>query len=283
VTTCIAAITQRFFIVTASDTRLSFGGSYSTDGVVKDEGIHREWGVMIAGNDISQAPLVVDEAKRLLRKQTGEFRVVKDALKKAYQSARREVITDRLLSSFDMTIDDFKKKVSRQLHPEVFADISIRMREFNLGCTLMVYGFDDDVQPHIFTVTHPGRIEVYDRPGFWAIGAGQASALSTLSVLRQNSARSTFAETVYNVLTAKYTSESASDVGPETFLWIKKVNCNGFSSRATFERSVRAAWESEGRPKIPQIGVDAVNSGDIQFFPEPLAESLASGKSERAQ
>jgi len=79
VTTCIAAITQRYFIVTASDTRLSFGGSYSTDGVLKDEGIHREWGALVAGNDISQAPFVIEEAKRLLRGKSGELNVVKDA------------------------------------------------------------------------------------------------------------------------------------------------------------------------------------------------------------
>jgi 20S proteasome alpha/beta subunit len=267
-TTCIAAITQRFYIATASDTRLSFGGSYSTDGVLKDEGIHREWGALVAGDDISHAPFVIEEAKRLLRNQSGELNIVKDAFRKAYQSCRSDAITDNLLSSFEMTIDEFKKKGSKQLHPEVFADISIRMRSFTLGCTFMVYGFDDTVQPHILTIRNPGRVESFDKPGFWAIGAGASSALSTLSVLKQHPDRCSVEQTIYNVLAAKYSSESASDVGPETWVWIKRVNCNGFSSSAGWETEVKTLWQTEGRPKTLPSGVQAIQRGDLKFYYE---------------
>ena len=265
-TTCIAAITQRFFIVTASDTRLSFGGSYSTDGVLKDEGVHREWGALVAGDDISHAPFVIEEAKRLLRGQSGELNVVKDAFRKAYQSCRSESITDSLLATFEMSIDEFKKRASKQLHPEVFADISIRMRNFNLGCTFMVYGFDDNVQPHIFTVRKPGRVESFDKPGFWAIGAGASSALSTLSVLKQHPDRCAVEETIYNVLAAKYSSESASDVVPETWVWIKRNGCDGFSGSVAWEKEVKALWESEGRPRTLPSAVQAIKQGDLRFF-----------------
>ena len=175
------------------------GGSYSTDGVLKDEGIHREWGALVAGNDISQAPFVIEEAKRLLRGKSGELNVVKDAFRRAYQSCRNEAITDSLLGTFEMSIDEFKKKGSKQLHPEVFADISIRMRSFSLGCTFMVYGFDDNVKPHVFTIANPGRVESFDKPGFWAIGAGARSSLSTLSVLRQHPDRCSVEQTIYNL------------------------------------------------------------------------------------
>jgi 20S proteasome alpha/beta subunit len=266
VTTCIAAITQRYFIVTASDTRLSFGGSYSTDGVLKDEGIHREWGALVAGNDISQAPFVIEEAKRLLRGKSGELNVVKDAFRRAYQSCRNEAITDSLLGTFEMSIDEFKKKGSKQLHPEVFADISIRMRSFSLGCTFMVYGFDDNVKPHVFTIANPGRVESFDKPGFWAIGAGARSSLSTLSVLRQHPDRCSVEQTIYNVLAAKYSSESASDVGPETWVWIKRVNCDGYSSSVGWEKEVKELWEREGRPKTLPSAVQAIQRGNLSFF-----------------
>jgi len=138
-----------------------------------------------------------------------------------------------------MSIDEFKKKGSKQLHPEVFADISIRMRSFSLGCTFMVYGFDDNVKPHVFTIANPGRVESFDKPGFWAIGAGARSSLSTLSVLRQHPDRCSVEQTIYNVLAAKYSSESASDVGPETWVWIKRVNCDGYSLASDGKRKSR--------------------------------------------
>jgi 20S proteasome alpha/beta subunit len=266
VTSCIAAITQREYIVTTSDTRLSFSGDYSTDGVIKDEGLHREWALMIAGSDMAQAQPVIDAAKRLLRKQSGEMRVVRDACRQAYQAHRREVMTDKFLSTFDMTIEEFKRNGPRQLLPEVFADISIQMRSFNLGCTFMVYGFDDSGHAHIFTVTNPGRSETYDRPGFWAIGAGKYSALSTLSVLKQNISRSSLPETIYNVLAAKYTSETASDVGPETWLWIKKIGCDAFSYDMQLEPEIRKLWQDHGRPKTLQAAGDVFNKSKVTFL-----------------
>ena len=64
----------------------------------------------------------------------------------------------------------------------------------------MVYGFDDNVKPHVFTIANPGRVESFDKPGFWAIGAGARSSLSTLSVLRQHPDRCSVEQTIYNVL-----------------------------------------------------------------------------------
>jgi hypothetical protein len=44
----------------ASDTKMSFGGDFSVEGVIKLEEFHREWTALIAGSDISQAPFVLN-------------------------------------------------------------------------------------------------------------------------------------------------------------------------------------------------------------------------------
>jgi hypothetical protein len=190
--------------------------------------------------------------------------VVKDAFKKAYQQHFREVITDDLLSRFDMGYEEFKKHGRDRLNPEVFADISFQIRRANLGCTFLIYGFDDRKHPHLFTVTNPGRVDVYDKPGFWAIGKGATMALGMLAVLRHRK-NTPLEEAVYNVLASKYASESASDVGPETWLFISKYGADAFLHVGDFEEGVRKIWEEKGRPRTNEEAVEFIKNGHMEW------------------
>jgi ATP-dependent protease HslVU (ClpYQ) peptidase subunit len=280
VTTCIAATFNPFwlvkdgkevgpFIVVASDTRLSFGGYCSVEGTIKNKNFHRDWSAMIAGSDISQAIPVLDAATELLRGKSGKFPLVFQQFKKAYADYRRTVMTDIFLNSFDMTMAEFKRNGKKQLNTEVHADLSFRIRNFDLGCIFLVYGFDDHGEPHIFTVSNPGKAEVYDKPGFWAIGAGKSVALSMLAALGQHPQRNSLAHTVYNVLAAKYTSESASDVGPETWMFVHKKGHSAFIHEPKLEETVKSIWQKEGRPKTNEKAVKAIEESDITFLPFP--------------
>jgi 20S proteasome alpha/beta subunit len=272
--TCIAAITgragidqQEDSIVTASDTRLSFGGDFSADGSTKIHVFHREWATMIAGDDIAQHRSVIERARVLLRGKSGKLTVVMDAFKKAYQDEFRAFIEDGLLSRFGMTMEDFKKRGKTQLLPEVFTEFSLTIKIASLGCRFLVYGLDDKKIGHIFTVSNPGKCELRDKPGFWAIGKGATSALSMLAALKQVRGRSTFEETIYNVLAAKYISEGASDVGRETYLFIKKYGTDGYSNKLGLEEEIRKIWETEGRPITNAKAVNAIVNGEFLFFP----------------
>jgi ATP-dependent protease HslVU (ClpYQ) peptidase subunit len=275
VTTCIAAITGRAalsgqppdILVTASDTKLSFGGEYSAEGSVKLSLFHKDWGAMVAGSDISQSAFVLERAKTLLRGKSGSLQVVMSAVKKSYQEQLQEVITDDLLSRYQMTIAEFKKKGKAQLLPEVYAEISLRTKIYNLGSTFLVYGVDDRKIGHIFTVRNPGKSELHDKPGFWAIGQGASSALSMMSALKQVRGRTPFEETIYNVLASKYFSEGASDVGRETYLFIKTHGSGGYSYRARLEDDIRAIWEKEGKPRTNPEAVTLILNGEFHFFP----------------
>jgi ATP-dependent protease HslVU (ClpYQ) peptidase subunit len=270
-TTCIAAIawnllTRESFIVTASDMRVSFGGDFSAEEVVKLEGFHKEWAALIAGSDISQSTSVIERAKKIVKGKKNALAVIQDGFKKAYQEQLREVITDKFLSQFDMSLDDFKKKGRRQLEPNLFQSLSFGIRNEKLGCKFLIYGFDGEGRAHLFEVSEPGKIQSKDKPGFWAIGNGAVSALSTLATLKQASERSSLNDTIYNVLAAKYTSESASDVGPDTFLFVKKKGSIGFRWKLNFEKELREAWESEGRPKMPLKAKQILENAQIGFI-----------------
>jgi hypothetical protein len=277
VTTCITAIVDRFWdkedteslIVAASDTRLSFGGLYASEGVVKYKPFHRDWSALIAGNDISQAIPVTERASELLRGKSGAANVVRREFKRAYQEHRREVMADIYLSSFDMTIPKFNLVGKRQMNRELHADFSFRIKNYDLGCTFMVYGFDDDGDPHIFTVSNPGSADPYDKPGFWAIGAGQTSAISMLTALRQHPSRSSLHETIYNVLAAKYTSEISwpRTVGQETWLFVHKRGCSVWAHKEGMETEVREIWENEGRPRTNSNAVKLIQEAGIEFLP----------------
>jgi hypothetical protein len=280
VTTCIAATVNPFwlvkdgkqvgpYIVVASDTRLSFGGYCSVEGTIKNKNFHRDWSVLIAGNDISQAILVIDTATELLRGQSGKFSVVLKHFKKAYAEHRTTVMTDLFLNSFAMTMAEFKRNGKVQLNAEVHADLSFRIKNFDLGCTFLVYGFDDNGEPHLFTVSNPGKAEVYDKPGFWAIGAGKSMALSMLAALEQHPERSSLAESVYNVLAAKYTSEMASDVGRETWMFVHKKGHSAFMHGPKLEETVKNIWQEEGRPKTNEKAVKVIEESGIEFLPFP--------------
>jgi 20S proteasome alpha/beta subunit len=257
VTVCIAAITAEtrllpyeHIIVTASDTKVSFG-SHSAENTIKAESLHESWGVMFAGNDITNAVPVMDGAREILKGKDGTFREAKNAVKMAYQEHLRELISDTFLSPYKMTFEEFKKKGQKQLPGHIYNSVCEQIREFDLGCTFLVYGFDEVKRPHLFVADNPGRISVYDKPGFCAIGSGQMNALSMLSYMGQATEKTSLPETIYNVLTAKYMAEGADGVGKETFFFLKVCQAEAMIAYLHIEPHIRAIWESEGRPKLP--------------------------------
>jgi len=251
--------------VTASDTRASFGGGdYSADGSVKLHMFHKDWGALIAGAP-EQYVYVINRAKALLRGKSGDLDTVTRAFKKAYQDQVREVVTDEFLSRFDYTLGDFKRRGSVQLPPQIFAQISAEIKAYKLSCTFLVYGFDDKEIAHIFTVRSPGKVDNFDKPGFWAVGNGASAALIMLSALKQVRGRTTIAETVYNVLASKYFSEKASDVGPETSLWLQMRGTRGFSTKKDLELDIRKIWDEEGMPKTSANAVEKIKHGEWKF------------------
>ncbi len=265
-TTCIAAIAIDHTLVSASDTKLSFGSRFSVEGVIKAEPFHGEWTAMIGGDDVAQAVPVIEKATRILRGKGDDFVTVMDGFTAAYQAHRRKMIEDELLSGFEMSIAEFKKTARQRLDPNVHADLSFQIKNYDLECAFLVFGYDKKRVPHLFEVRNPGKATVHDKPGFWAIGSGASSALNLLAFLGQAREASSMADTIYNVLAAKFYSESASDVGKETFFFVKKYGTYAFGAQGKLRRGMREIWEKDGKPKIPASIEQFVATADINFW-----------------
>ena len=268
-TTCIAAISFDHTIVSASDTKMSFSGDYSVEGVIKSEPFHGEWIAMIGGSDVSQSIPVIEKASKLLRGKGDDFAVVMNGFKDAYQEHRRRVMEDELLSTFDMTLPEFKRTGGKKLQPDIFADLSYQMKNFNLGCAFLIIGYDTKKVPHIFEVRNPGKATVHDKPGFWAIGSGAPAAMSLLAQLGQAREASSLADTIYNVLAAKFSSETASDVGTETFFFLKEYGSYAFSGQGHLKRAMRELWNEVGRPRIPSSVAQIVQDAQVKYWYAP--------------
>ena len=270
VTTCIVASSFERKFVSASDTRMSFSGMFSVDDVVKVEPFHGEWNAMIGGSDVSQATAIIERATKVLRGKGNGFSTVMTGFKQAYREQYREVIADSILPPSDMTtLGEFKRDGKRLLNETMHRDIALELMDFSLGCVFLVYGYDSKRQPHIFEVRNPGKATIHDKPGFWAIGKGATSALAMLALLGQGREVTRFPETIYNVLAAKYASETASDVGPKTFFMIHEYGSVGFSTVGRrLEEEMRELWKTVGRPRVPDGVASLVEKSDISFWPK---------------
>jgi hypothetical protein len=74
-----------------------------------------------------------------------------------------------------------------------------------------------------------------------------------------------FEDTVYNVLAAKYLSESASDVGQRTFWFVKKYGHDAMITEPHLEEGIRKIWNAKGKPRTNLSAVKLIKASNIEF------------------
>jgi len=278
VTVCIAAIGRNGYshapdygdevIVLISDQKLTLFYT-SSDGVVtKRFHFHKEWVAMMAGNDITPCVEIMDASSKLLVKRNNTLRNVTNAVKTAFQNRLQQLVEDKILSRYGMKLADFRRNGKKQFTPEVFNSLCSQIDNTALDCEFLVSGFDAGREPHIFTVTNPGIVNVYDRPGFWAIGSGANTALSMLFYRGQN-IETEMEQTLYHAFEAKFMAESASDVGRETQFFIAKHGCNTVTwSSPNLINEIRNEWEQHGKPPFPPDVLKKIRVAEITLTKE---------------
>jgi hypothetical protein len=76
----------------------------------------------------------------------------------------------------------------------------------------LVCGFDASDKPHVFGVTNPGRVSIYDLTGFHAVGIGQNTAIARLLILDTDE-KDKLALALYQAFDAKANAEVTQGVG----------------------------------------------------------------------
>lgn len=110
-------------------------------------------------------------------------------------------------------------------------------------------GFSGD-DPQIFAINDAG-LSYYERIGFWSIGSGGYSAISSLAFQQYDRALPLH-EALYRILEAKFMADTAvPTVGRATYTLI--IERKGVMGRVSENGVglVRKIWEVEGQPRIP--------------------------------
>lgn len=254
-TVCIAAISQDNVIL-ASDKMISMGFTSVDDVADKCEVLSHRWHGMMAGDDVSPLIPILEKIHRAPASTGDTLAGIAGLVSTAFQEQRDQMAEESILRPLLLDRKTFLERGREVLYESEHDLILERLKHFNLDCQLLVAGFDDDQlserprTPHIFTVTSPGKCTYYDKLGFWTIGSGQNSALSSLFASRYK-VSDDLPACIYNVIAAKFTAETAPGVGKETFVTIlgdrgRKIS---FLSGEKID-SYKTKWAS--LPRIPE-------------------------------
>jgi Proteasome subunit len=275
-TTALAGFTPltREYIVTVSDARLSHGDDIPAvdEGTRKNRKFASTWGMMFAASDVSAFVPVMsdiwDKFSYTMEPYTTEPKAPPasaDAVRHAIQSAYEKEFQERFfrehLARFGYSdISEFRRTGYEELGKDLYSEYAIKLAKFNLGLELLVYGFDDRGAGYLYEVANPGKVISHNLRGFAAIGSGAWMALAALNrrPLSQGITGNNVAETVYRLLDAKFSSETASGVGHATHVFI--MGRGGKVGHLSDDeiRELRAIWDEQMRTPEPEKAVNMI-------------------------
>jgi hypothetical protein len=261
VTIGIAAITEDGHIVTVSDRMISYGDitQAEDDAALKASKIAEGWGVMFAGNDARLFLPFVDKA--LLRLCGGNYRTekysaanIKKELGTAYQELFDEQFSSRFLSRLGIqNIETFRKNGLSELGSDVFGEIYHELSKFDLGIQFLCHGHDSIGTPHIFEVTGPNDVIDHDLLKYAVIGSGYWMATASL---RRRPLSRELMPTIYRLLEAKFSAETASGVGRSTTIFVFKKNGEYESIHREITQKIREIWQQTLEPEAPPAALE---------------------------
>jgi len=233
-------------------------GMYSSDmATLKLRHLCPLWKTLVAGK-FSQHELVVQPLLEFLCSEgtSIEYSDVMKAVTNVFIAANRTLAEQSVLSPYGLTVDEFVKRRS-DLGDSLYERIWLEIGRVKIGCDLLVCGFDRMNLPHVFiasnpTEENPSFVTDCDFPGFATIGTGGYIADSYLYSCEQSPACD-LAETIYNTMCAKFSAESASDVGENTHLYIFGPEGSEIDTlseqNGPLEALLRNQWIAHGKPE----------------------------------
>ena len=274
-TIAMAAFAGEENIVTVSDARLSYGEMVpAEDGAtMKSRRIADKWGVMFAADDATAFSPVVDNViealldfepdnevadKKKLFDHT--YEVVSKTVREKYENEFGERFFRTHLARFGYaSISEFRQSGFTEMGKDLYHQYSMELAKFDLGLELLGYGFSGAGIGFIFEVANPGKIILHNLRGFAAIGSGSLMALAALN-RRPKSHR--IPDTIYRLLDAKFSSETARDVGKTTYVLVLKSNGNAQIMKPEAIEDLRKIWDGLQSQPSPKKALDIIRDDD---------------------
>jgi 20S proteasome alpha/beta subunit len=261
VTLVAVAITKpNDHFVVVSDMMLSFDDVYQADdrAARKVMHVHDNWAVAFAGD----APTF----KSVVRKIFGKIKaangddltaeLMRDIASEAFSEVQLEEFAARHLYQIGYrTVDDFKREGRQELGDRIFDQYMHDMAEFHIDVSMLVFGYDDR-EAHLFEVVAPGKVIDGNVLGYGVIGSGYSMAIGSL---RRKRLTRDISETIYRLLEAKFSAETASGVGRTTILMV--MNADGDTDQLEIREidQIRKAWEATLAQPEPKDAMDAID------------------------
>jgi hypothetical protein len=297
VTVCIATIADHEkSICLVTDTKASFG-TFSADGAVrKNVPLIYRHAVLFAGNDASQAGLIISRTKKRLQEHGYEnisIDEISQCIFEECQTERDTIAEAEILKPHGYDLATFRTEGAQLCTESVFYDIHSELQKKTLSLDFIVAGFDASGHAHIrFTncLTPP---QDYDSIGFWAIGTGAHAALASLSHAVEYLRLSTYRDSqavLFHTLSAKFMAESARDVGKDTdamilLLCTDEVKIRRLNPFGGIDYA-RKLWEEAGSPRMPpnlrdEMDTILIDNMEQATLPEKLKKLASCSKAAR--
>lgn len=218
-TCCVAALADnRKAIILVSDRKIGSLSIESEPDIEKVIRLHRDWWLMLSGDDISPVFDIADMTIRLLKtRRSVSYETIKAAIVQAYQEKENAEAESLYLRPLGLSLESFNQNGIKYFSDVERRELRRKLSEHELSIELLIAGFEGQ-RGVIFTM--PGgeqhtRVTRQDNPGFAAIGSGGEGA-EYMMMYRDVGYKMPTRLALYYAMEGKYFGELATGVGEDT-------------------------------------------------------------------
>jgi hypothetical protein len=251
-----AAIPDDIFVCVA-DQRISFGDETQADdaATMKALGIHPDWLALFAGNEIKFVLPILLDVKDQLSGNNYDSSEIQNAFSAAYTRLIQQEFKNKKLSKFGYTsVDQFRTEGRANLD-DYFFELCRELDAYDVGVQFLVCGYDKQKQGKLFEISSPGAVTDHNLLGYGVIGSGYSMATASL---RRKPLKYLLDSTIYRVLEAKFSAETASAVGKPTTVILKSRRESVFLPQDDI-KGIRSAWKKTVEAPDPKGAISLVN------------------------
>jgi hypothetical protein len=216
-TICVAALAADFeAIVCMADKALTYGDYIQWDSdsskIIK---VNPSGTLMLFSGDEEPSSKVL--AKFIARR--GElWKKERDSIvgvcEEQYSAALNDLLEAKFLRSRFLDRKEYVKAITATAVNDIMRSLADEIKGFEMGCDLLVCGFDHFDTPFILDLRHPGIATDMTITGHQAIGSGSEKAISRL-LFSEHKRTHSIGRTLYDMFDAKANAEMAIGVGYE--------------------------------------------------------------------
>jgi hypothetical protein len=221
--------------------------------LMKNSWLNGEWSVAYSANDLKYVrPLMVSVRNKIGNNNKVSYGDLKKYFAEAYAEVTKVEFLDKPLRRYGFqSVEEFRQQGQQELGDKFF-EFCRELDNSELAATsFIVYGYDENKHSHLFEVSSSGET---DRKmlSYAVIGSGYSMATASL---RRKPLTYEFKSTIYRLLEAKFSAETASGVGEATTVIIKRRELMDYAMGQSDIKKVREIWAEKMKESDPSDAI----------------------------